>query len=839
MLKNFNDSPKAKQTDELVEITQLMQRLLKPQGIKVKVEQEEDCLYVLLEGRYVPDQAMMVALVKLSIDGLQEVSLKRVRIYGRQEDNPFTDWIQEMSRSSLKTLVPTHILRAQVESSSIEANVTDTKERRNDSFLVCGLGTLGQHCVGALRSFASSDYEFSITAITLQMPENWEIEELPEWLAGKIVIGDCRRDRVLEQAGIKRCRAILILTSDENVNLETVVAVQRLNPHARVIVRSSKLNLNILLKQKLDNYIAFDPTELPATAFTLAALGEEILGFFNVEGQQLRVVKHQVLPSDYRFINSFTTTLYRKDYLLLGYLSAADSLRREINIKSNTNKETLAPQTSSAFYYWSPNTKVKVGDTLIYLEEVDLSTTSEQHDSTWERWRDFLREFRKGNRRQKLTESLVQIWNWIYLDQTRRVGVFGLLTATVMGTLGTLLLKFSVPKMSWQSAISSAIILLLGGYGDVFGGLEMTPVPWWVQFLCLMITAVSLLFILSGLGLIADRLLLSRFDFLRRRLPIPTKNHVVLVGFGRVGQRIAVFLQSLGQPFVCLSSSEVTGQDWMPQVPLIQGPLVSGLSKVNLSSAKSVIVVTEDQMVNLEIALMAREMAGQSKHHINLVIRTDNQRFNDHLGEFLSDLKALCVYALSAEAFAAAAFGENIFSLFRLFDSTILVTEYCIIAGDTLNERLLSQVAYGYGVVPIYYQASRSNNFQFMPSDDTRLQEGDRLIVLASTDGLQRIEWGIPCPPRLWLLQALKPLSTDALFDAGNLMENITGCSLKVARSFMDNLPGVLSVPGVMELELYDHQAYHLVEKLRRFLPVRLVAVTDPTDLSSTPFIIS
>jgi hypothetical protein len=49
----------------------------------------------------------------------------------------------------------------------------------------------------------------------------------------------------------------------------------------------------------------------------------------------------------------------------------------------------------------------------------------------------------------------------------------------------------------------------------------------------------------------------------------------------------------------------------------------------------------------------------------------------------------------------------------------------------------------------------------------------------------------------------------------------------------MDSLPTVLRVPGVLELPLYDHQAYRLVQKLRKLLPVRLMALTDPADPES------
>ena len=69
----------------------------------------------------------------------------------------------------------------------------------------------------------------------------------------------------------------------------------------------------------------------------------------------------------------------------------------------------------------------------------------------------------------------------------------------------------------------------------------------------------------------------------------------------------------------------------------------------------------------------------------------------------------------------------------------------------------MAQVAYGYGVVPIYYQWTQDELGKIIPSDETRLRVGDRLVVLASINGLKRIEWGYITPPRKWELQVLKP----------------------------------------------------------------------------------
>ena len=114
----------------------------------------------------------------------------------------------------------------------------------------------------------------------------------------------------------------------------------------------------------------------------------------------------------------------------------------------------------------------------------------------------------------------------------------------------------TVPKIGFGKAASTAAILLLGGYGDIFGGLAdpTLPIEPWVQFICWLITIASLASVLGILGLITDSLLSSRFDFWRKRPAIPRRNHIILVGFGRVGQRVAALLHEFRQPMVAIAA---------------------------------------------------------------------------------------------------------------------------------------------------------------------------------------------------------------------------------------------------------------------------------------------
>ncbi|HEY9889584.1 MAG TPA: hypothetical protein V6D02_14360, partial [Candidatus Obscuribacterales bacterium] len=207
---------------------------------------------------------------------------------------------------------------------------------------------------------------------------------------------------------------------------------------------------------------------------------------------------------------------------------------------------------------------------------------------------------------------------------------------------------------------------------------------------------------------------------------------------------------------------------------------------------------------NLELGLMAYRLNPQSR----LIIRTYDQLFTDKVAQLFPYAQVLCASALSAEAFAGAAFGENVVGLFRLYHQTVLVTQYTVQPHDTLQGLLLAEVAYGYGVVPIWHQA-KGQAARSMPSDDIQLQVGDRLVVLSTIRGLRRIEQG-DLAPKQWAVELLHAGSADAVFEGGTEIARVTGCPLGEAHALMQQLP------IVFPHKLYLHQAIRLVRGLNR-----------------------
>jgi voltage-gated potassium channel Kch len=667
--------------------------------------------------------------------------------------------------------------------------VSEDKSNQNlpvelDWFLVCGLGSLGQHCVTALAEFG-----VKVIAIEQIIPLSWEIEHLPD-LLDSLIIGDCRQNDILNQAKIEQCRAVLIVTNNEQVNVETALAVRQLNPRTRLVVYSGKENLNQLLSQQLGNFIAFDPTELPIAAFVLAALGTEILGFFNLNGQIFQVYQRQIEPGD-RWCNRL--------------LSQLETYQRKIL----AHARGYIPY-SQYFSQWNPEDLVLVGDTVVYLE-----TATELHSETYYAYPVSSKRSQK-TRSSFLTRLYPQKAIGVFLQlnfrqQIRRVALFYTLIVLLLLIGGTLLFSWYYPGITLFSAFFATAILLLGGYGDLFNELEdIAFIPWWMRLFSLGLTVVGTAFVGVLYALLTEALLSSRFEFNKQRPPLPQQNHVVIVGMGRIGQKVASLLRKFKQSLVGITFDRDFYRQYASEIPLIVGNLEQSLPQANLAQAKSVVIVTDDEIANLEAALMTKNINSS----LNLVIRTSGLRLSEHLAELLPEAQILGVYSVAAAAFAGAAFGENIINLFRIGKQTILVTEYHIEANDTLEGLLLADIAYGYAVIPVLYQ-KLNHTPVFLPSDELRLIVGDLLVVLATIEGLRRIEQGkLNLELKCWRVRIEKALTPDATFQGANAIARITGCSLALARKTMENLPQTLATL------LYKQQAQNLVRELKKTLVI-------------------
>ena len=106
---------------------------------------------------------------------------------------------------------------------------------------------------GSIVPSTSKLLEYRFSPLISSPPTSGKVLKLPG-LIDRLILGDCRSAEVMQQAGIDQCRAVLLATQEERVNLEAALTARVLNPRVRLVMRSGKQNLNDLMEQQLQNF---------------------------------------------------------------------------------------------------------------------------------------------------------------------------------------------------------------------------------------------------------------------------------------------------------------------------------------------------------------------------------------------------------------------------------------------------------------------------------------------------------------------------------------------------------------------------------------------------------
>ncbi|WP_294540877.1 NAD-binding protein [uncultured Rhodoblastus sp.] len=643
----------------------------------------------------------------------------------------------------------------------------------SEDFLVCGLGRLGQECVAVLKAFG-------VRVIGVDLAAETGLDPALSGLIDAFYAGDCGHAEVLKKAGVRNCRAVLLVTGDERNNIAAAFIARSLNPRVRLIIRSAQENLNALLRQQLGNLVAFEPSQFSAGAFALVSLGDRTQAFFEVEGIKVRVGRVVVEAGNLRMLGRRVFELAHAERRIFS-VTAADH------------------PVGDFFFAVNPDKEIVEGDVLTFFESGELlpgEGALSPHRGKHEPGPTLSARF---------STSLLEARRLLGAIEIPRVASISFVIMLALSLTTFLYYRAENPDISTLDAINIAIVLSIGGFDNVFGAIKVPfPISDRLYAFSVLIHVCSTVFLGVVFATLTERLLSSRLQIARRRPAAPSGGHTIVIGMGDIGQRIADILRQWRRPTVGVSQ-EPLPEDVLSDMPIFFGPLREALARANVETAKSVVAVMDDQVANLEVSLLARSLNPEC----TIVFRTADQELARNVASLLSSSTGLSDYAIAAEAIAGAAFGENILSAFHLDDRSTLVTEYIVRAGDTLIGRNLSEIAFGYGVAPMIHQ--RGDLKRFIPSDDIVLEEGDIVVVLATVDGLRRVEGGLRAAPE-WRLAIDSAPSEATKFEAANMISRISGCDLTKARAAMQRLPSLLEKP------LYQPQGSRLVRDLRKLL---------------------
>lgn len=312
-------------------------------------------------------------------------------------------------------------------------------------------------------------------------------------------------------------------------------------------------------------------------------------------------------------------------------------------------------------------------------------------------------------------------------DRRARAVVVGLVALVVISTL-----YFHFGGNSWLTSLYLALTATATGGGDV----SQLSLPF--RFGAVVIQGFGLVLSAGVTALIVDSLISTRLAAFTGGVRGKPRRHVVVCGLGRVGTSVAARLQARGVPVVAIERSEdVPGvlQARQLRIPVVIGPAgdPGAQAVAGIARAMAVVAVTDDEAVNLEIALVAKDV----NPRVRVVARLFDHELAARVERRLQLGATRSVSMLAAPAFAAAALGRRREVILPIGRRVLLFTEVTVNPASAAPGRLLSTLAEE-GTCKLLAVSSPGGGWDWSWRDRP-VAGGDTIALVATRAGLARL----------------------------------------------------------------------------------------------------
>jgi Trk K+ transport system NAD-binding subunit len=268
---------------------------------------------------------------------------------------------------------------------------------------------------------------------------------------------------------------------------------------------------------------------------------------------------------------------------------------------------------------------------------------------------------------------------------------------------------------------------------------------------------------------------------------VPDSGHVIVCGLGNIGFRAVEELASYHERVVVLEvapNNRFVTTARRLGVAVIHGDATvrEVLRQANAGTARAVIAATSNDLVNLEIALLARDLNPTQR----VVLRLADPHLAHTLREAANVRLAFSVAMLAAPAFVAALFGDRVLNVLLVGDRLLAVADTLVQPQDThLIGKSVRTVAVDYRLLPVAVLAPVGS--QVRQTLTARLAPGSRLIAILALADLEPLLHRQPVPNNCAV--DVTGFSLPAREWVALLLRTQQGLSAEAADAALNNLP--------------------------------------------------
>ena len=214
-------------------------------------------------------------------------------------------------------------------------------------------------------------------------------------------------------------------------------------------------------------------------------------------------------------------------------------------------------------------------------------------------------------------------------------------------------------------------------------------------------------------------------------------NHTILVGLGHLGYRVVEELHVMRENVVVVemnpSTDSVTAVKGM-RIPVIQDDATrpATLEAAGVKRAKTIILATQNDSMNLQIAIKARSY----NKDIQVVIRIFDEDFARSLQEQFGFV-ALSATGMAAPVFAAAAAGADVTHPISIEGQQLSLARLTLPPGSQLAGKSVGYVEDNYHLNIVLVRHDHQSEMH--PTDSRVLEPGDTLAVLGGPASLNHL----------------------------------------------------------------------------------------------------
>ena len=265
------------------------------------------------------------------------------------------------------------------------------------------------------------------------------------------------------------------------------------------------------------------------------------------------------------------------------------------------------------------------------------------------------------------------------------------------------------------------------------------PRHWGLQLFHFVMPLIGLVILAQGLadfgGLLFNRR--ARNKEWEMAVASTMNKHIVLIGLGHLGFRIAQRLHEMGENVVVIelnlgTHTTVAARDM--GIPVIQADArhPGSLEGANIREARTIILASQDDAMNLQIALRARSL----NPNIQVVIRIFDEDFAHSLQDQFGFI-ALSATEMAAPVFAASAAGADVTNPISIEGQQLSLARLTIPQSSRLADKTVGYVEDNYHLNIILLRHDHQSEMH--PTDTRPLHAGDTLAVLGGPEQLSRL----------------------------------------------------------------------------------------------------